>query len=415
MNGKVYWIWLSQVLGFGSRNIEQITDRFGSAKAVFDAPPEIRRESGLFSKDQLLRAQDSVTMDNTLKIARRCDELRINAITPEDEVYPRRFLDICDYPAVIYYKGKMPQIDDNVVITMVGTRFASKNGKQIASALSQSLAESGVIIVSGGAKGIDNAAHIGTFSTQTPTVSILGCGLDVNYNMDCAPTRQRILEQGGVLMTEYPPGYNAAKYTFPIRNRLLSAISLGVIVGEGGIKSGSLITASRALEQGKDIFAIPGDVMSELSQGPNQLIRDGAKPVTCAYDVLEEYIGLYPHRLNVTGSQMSVAEIARGAHEYIDSAAADSYTYVRTNLSVLEKKHPSPKRQKTLRKCSLPEEASENARAVYGQLLKGAVNLDELQAILGLTASEVLVAVTELEMEGIIRTDRQRNYQINEQ
>ena len=415
MNGKVYWIWLSQVLGFGNRNIEQIIARFGSAKAVFDAAPEMRRECGLFSREQLMRAQDGVTMDNTLKIAKRCDELRICVITPEDELYPRRFLDICDYPAVIYYKGKMPQIDDNVVLAVVGTRYASKNGKQIVAALTQSLAESGVIIVSGGAKGIDNAAHIGTFSTQMPTVSILGCGLDANYNMGCAGTRQRILEQGGVLMSEFPPGYGATKYTFPIRNRLLSAISLGVIVGEGAIKSGSLITASRALEQGKDIFAIPGDVMSELSQGPNQLIRDGAKPVTCAYDVLEEYTSRYPHRISVRNSQMSIAEIAHGTHEYIDSMAADSYTYVRTNLSVLEKKKPSPDRSRKLRQCSLPEGASENAEKVYNQLLKGAVNLDELQAVLGLSASEVLVAVTELEMDGIIRTDRQRNYQIREQ
>lgn len=405
MDGSVYWIWLQRVLGFANRNTEQIIARFKNAKGVYDAPAAVLRECGLFSKAMLERISAKETMEYAADTVRKCAEKGISTITPEDSRYPRRFFDMCDYPTVIYCMGTLPDIDDNVVIGIVGTRSATKRGKQIITMLSRSLAQCGVIIVSGGAVGIDNAAHVGTFSTDSVTVSVLGCGLDVRYNLTCEPTRERILMEGGALISEFPPGYGADKYTFPVRNRLIAALSLGVIVGEAGEPSGAAITASRAVELGRDIFAVPGDVLNPLSTTPNSLIRDGAKPVTSAIDVVEEYVRQYPHRITVGDSGAPISVLM--GYETEASRAASPPCTVAQKTARTEAPPLLP--------VALHEDAGEKARKVYDRLLDGATDSEGLQRELSMTASDVLIAVTELEMNGIISADRQHKYFIREE
>ncbi len=414
MGESIYWIWLQRILGFANRNTEQVIDFFGHPKDLYNASNNARRECIFLSRAQRDMAADSAAMDDAVKTYNRCKELGIEIITPENELYPERLYDICDYPTVLYYKGNMPDIDDNVVLAMVGTRNASSDGMMIASALSQSLSKCGAIVISGGARGIDDAAHRGALRIGAVTLSVLGCGLDVDYNRACEETRRSIIENGGALISEFPPGYSPSKYTFPIRNRLLSAMSLGVIVGEAPSKSGALITARHALDMGRDMFAIPGSVMSELSEGANMMIRDGAKPVSCAFDVLEEYNSRYPHRLVMRGSQVPISQLARSAPEYVDVELSGGYAYLQDNSA---RKKGLSEQIEMVRgvPVPLPSDSSDTAVLVYEKLKDYSLNLDELCAKLSLPAHRLLTAITELEINGIISSDSQRKYYINKQ
>lgn len=413
MGDSIYWIWLQKILGFANRNTEQVLEFFKEPRALYKASANLRRECLFLSRSQRDKAADSAAMDEAEKIYERCRECGIKIITPEDELYPDRLYDICDFPVVLYYKGEMPDIDDNVVLTLVGTRNATPDGRMIASALSQSLTQCGAIIMSGGARGIDDAAHQGALRVGGITLSVLGCGLEVDYNQTCEETRKRILENGGALISEFPPDFKPSKSTFPIRNRLLAAMSLGVIVGEAPAKSGSLITARHALDMGRDMFAIPGSVMSELSEAANMMIRDGAKSVSCAFDVLEEYNSRYPHRLAMRTSQTPISQIVKNAPEYIDIQMPDegvclrnSSTGVRAIDSInAAKGTPVP----------LNPGASENAAMVYGQLSERSMSLQELCDMLSLSAQQLLIAITELEINDIISSDSQRRYYIRKQ
>lgn len=415
MGERVYWIWLQRILGFANRNTEQVLEFFKSPKELYKASNNARRECIFLSRAQRDMAADSSIMDEAEKICERCRELGIEIITPDDELYPQRLYDICDYPLVLYYKGEMPDIDDNVVLTVVGTRKASSDGKMIASALSESLTRCGAIIISGGARGIDDAAHRGALRVGGVTLSVLGCGLDVDYNPACRETRERILENGGALISEFPPGFRPSKISFPIRNRLLSAMSLGVIVGEAPSKSGALITARHALDMGRDMFAIPGSVMSTLSEGANMMIRDGAKPVSCAFDVLEEYNARYPHRLVMRGSQTPLSQIARNLPEFVDIELSGGYAYLQDNSA--KKDSGLAEKIEAVKGVPVPlsQDASDTAAEIYALLREHSLNLEELCSRLSLPAHRLLTAITELEISGIISSDSQRKYYINKQ
>lgn len=416
MGESVYWVWLQQILGYGNRNTEQVVELCGHPKDLYRSSVNAKKECIFLTRKQREIALDDATMECAEMICRRCNDLGIKLLTPDDDLYPERLYDICDYPTVLYYKGEMPDVDDNVILTIVGTRKASADGRMIAAALAQGLSQCGAIIMSGGARGIDDAAHQGALRVGGTTVSILGCGLDVDYNSQCEETRKRILETGGALISEFPPGSNPTRQSFPIRNRLLSAMSLGVIVGEAPAKSGALITARHALDMGRDMFAIPGSVMSELSEAANMLIRDGAKPVSCAFDVLEEYNAKFPHRLSMRGSQKPILEIARSAPEFVDINLANGYAYLRDN-SVQAARDRMDEKLKTVRgtPVPLPENASETATRLYALLTDYALNLDEICKRLYIPASKLLTAITELEIEGVLSSDSQRKYYINKQ
>ncbi len=375
---------------------------------MYNASENKLKECFVLRREHRKMAADSVVMDEAMAIYERCRELGIKILTPDDKEYPDRLYDICDYPLVLYYKGELPDFDDNVVLAVVGTRKASADGKMIVTALSGSLTQCGAIIISGGARGIDDAAHQGALRAGGRTISILGCGLAVDYNPQCEETRKRILENGGALISEFPPDYAPSKITFPIRNRLLSALSIGVIVGEAPIKSGALITARYAGEMGRDLFAIPGSVMSDLSYGANAMIRDGAKPVSCAYDVLEEYNASYPHRLRMRDSHIPISQITRSFPEFIDVEIPESCCFNDRPIDNIRRSEKGTAVQ-------LYEGAPEIERKIYDLLKDFSLSLEELSERLSLPAHKLLTAVTELEINNIIISDTQRKYSIRKQ
>jgi len=209
----------------------------------------------------------------------------------DEENYPKLLKNIEDKPIVIYAKTKKKNdfsIFDRKTIAVVGTRRITAYGKQVTAMLAKGLVEKGWVIVSGLARGVDRVAHETTIYNKGLTVAVLGCGLEMVYPSEHRQLAEKIIESGGMLISEFPPGTPMAAKNFPLRNRIISGMSLGVVVTEAAEKSGSLITASCAAQQGREVFAVPGPINSPLSQGTAQLIKKGAKLVSNINDIIEE-------------------------------------------------------------------------------------------------------------------------------
>lgn len=292
-----YWIWLQQVLGFGHTAIHSVIREYKDAYNFYKAEREEKLSKVKLTQKQIERLENTprkVIFD----IIRECERTGIKIITPDNEKYPKRLFHIPNPPAVLYVKGELPSIDEEVCITIVGPRKASAYGVEKTFEISKALTRGGCVIVSGGAKGIDAASHVGALSENGKTIAVLGCGINHNYLKINAPLREEIAKHG-CLISEYPPQCEAFKRNFPLRNRLMSALSLGVLVAEAPERSGALITANHAAEQGKDLFVIPGSPDDKFYFGSNKLLRDGAKPYIEPIDILEEYVEMYPHKINL--------------------------------------------------------------------------------------------------------------------
>ena len=280
------WIALSFVTGVGSRTAAVLIDRFGSPSAVFGASSSALESAGL--KRDTTAVIKSTEMRE--KAGREIDDLvRLGgeALTLTDERYPALLRETYDPPIVIYCLGNMAAAFSQPAVAIVGSRRCSTYGRNVAEKLSRELAERGVTVVSGLARGIDSAAHRGALDGRGLTVGVMGTGLDAVYPKENRKLAERIVEKGA-LITEFPLATPPVSQNFPFRNRVISGVSLGVMIVEGAERSGSLITARLAYEQGRDVFAVPGNITSAKSFGPNYLIKDGAKLVQTWCDVVEE-------------------------------------------------------------------------------------------------------------------------------
>lgn len=295
MNHLVYWVWLSLRCGVASESGSHLLQHFSSPQEIYEAT-----EDELLSVNGIDKDIVCALMDRSLvlprKIVEYCERVNVGILTLDSANYPERLRSIYAKPIVLYYKGKLPDIDKNVLIACVGTRTCSPSGARNAYHLGKDLATAGAIVVSGMADGIDAAAQSGALAAGGHTIAVLGCGIDRVYPPKNAELMSRIASEGTVI-TEYAPGTAPIGKNFPIRNRIISGLSQGTVVVEANVRSGSLITASYAEKQGRDLFAFPGAPESSFARGTNALIRKGAKLVVCAEDVLEEYELLYPDRI----------------------------------------------------------------------------------------------------------------------
>ena len=284
-----YWIWLTTRKGLGTCSVCQLLRHFASPEAIYHADSKsIETIKGLHNPEAL---QDK-NLKEAEKILRNCQDKGISIVTMQDAAYPRRLLALDDPPAVLYYKGVLPDLN-GPVIGVVGTRHASLYGMKQARRMGYGLSHCGAVVASGGAKGVDTEAMRGALLGGSPVVAVLGCGVDVVY-----PAENRSLfrdvEKHGCLISEYPPGTGPRSEHFPVRNRIISGLSLGVLVVEAPAKSGALITAERALDQGRDVFALPANVDQPSGDGNLQLLRDGAILVRDPWEILQEYERQFP-------------------------------------------------------------------------------------------------------------------------
>lgn len=273
--------------GLGAKSIRSLISAFGSAEEVWKASDEAIRKAHLLSpkaESSFLSYRAKISPE---EIEEDLYRLEIRCCTWEDENYPPLLSETSNPPAVLFYKGQPPIWEKTVAI--VGMRKATPYGTETASRISRELAKAGVTVVSGGARGIDSASHEGALAGQNPTVVVLACGLDKVYPPENKNLFQEVISAGGTLISEYPPGTPPLGRQFPARNRIIAGMSRGILVVEAAERSGALITSDFALEEGRDVFAVPGNIWLPSSKGTNQLVRNGAVCCTSAKDILSEY------------------------------------------------------------------------------------------------------------------------------
>lgn len=367
-----YYIWLQLCLSQGNRYVNRIFEAFPSAKSVFESDC-IKREKLL--PKSVYEKLDNSRINEAKAILEKCKSLGIETIHYHNRNFPNVLREISTPPIVLYVKGKMPDFENIPSICIVGPRSVSEFGKKSAYSLGYRLAKAGFIVVSGGAVGSDTYAHIGALKANGITVLVMPCGFSVSYLEENRALREHI-SKSGCLISEYPPDIGVTKYTFPIRNRLLSGLALGTIIVEAAKRSGTLITANHALEQGRDVFVIPGMPNMKQYEGSNALLRDGAKPLLDTADIFNEYISIFPDKIDIEKAYKSV---------------------------------PKPEKTKNNKKI-LNVSLSNQAKIVYNCLDKQKFYPDDLNT--GLSSSDLLSALTELEMEFIIRALPGGQYEI---
>ena len=313
MSALKYWLWLTELPGLTNQTRLALLRHFPTPEDVYYADPEevlltedITREQAKLLEDKDCAGADRILAD--------CQRLDLDLLTIQDAGYPNRLRNIYDPPCLLYVRGRLPAFDDEASIAVVGTRDCTPYGVSCAEKLGYGLAAGGAVVVSGLARGVDSAALRGALRAGGTVTAVLGNGLDVVY----PPENQYLNEDvaaAGALISEYPPGTPPEAKHFPVRNRIMSGLCLGTLVVEAPARSGALITAGTALEQGRDVFAVPGPIDAPASVGCNRLIRDGAGLVTDAWDILGEYEPRFPDKLRREGAKETPAVLGYQARQ----------------------------------------------------------------------------------------------------
>lgn len=403
-----HWIWFAHRPGVSDRLKAVLMEHFCDPEDIFYADeaalrglPELTREAleGLLDKN----------LTSSEEILEVCDRKQLHILTYQDAGYPARLKNIPDPPMVLYYKGRLPEFDAYPTIGIVGTRKASAYGLTAAKRLGYQIGKCGGIVVSGLAFGIDGTAMAGALTAGGKTVGVLGCGADIVYPPSNGALF-RDVERYGCILSEFAPGTPPAKWTFPKRNRIISGLSNGVLVVEAPERSGALITARLAAEQGRDVFVVPGNIDVPTCAGSNALLRDGAILVSSGWEVLSEYQAMFPDKLRREDTPVRMT----ASPEEVRAAAEE------TPLQVAQKPaHPSETSnlKKKLEKKSIDNPAptaysgldtrlsglSEDERVIAECLKNGARLVDDVIAETGLSTGRLLGILTMLELKGIVR------------
>ncbi len=372
MNNLEKWVWLSEALYKGSRKTGDLLSHFGDIEKIFAADRTAFKSCGIaFGEKELSKLLDK-DLSASRKILSDCEKEGCRVILRTSEEFPKRLLEIADCPTLLYAKGLPLSVDTEPVISVVGTRKASVQGLHAAKKISSEIAVSGGVICSGLARGIDTVAMESALNSNGKVIGVLGCGLDIAY----PPENRSLMKQveiSGTLLSEYPPKAPPDRINFPKRNRIVSALSLGVCIIEAPERSGALITAQIALDQNRDVFAVPSGIFEAQARGSNNLIRMGAIPVTCGQEILSEYTHLF-------GDKISLSEVL----------PPESSTEV-------EEKKP----------FSIPEEVlssvSDDEKAILKAISGDELRADEISSICDMPIPKVLSLLTMLEIRKIVK------------
>lgn len=317
MDERKYWVWMSMCLGQGSSMAGQILDHFGTPKiAIESGYDDIAKCVG---KDKLfiVKLLTQYTFEDAENIVSWCDIHKVRILTVSDEDYPKAIRHQVNLPLVLYVYGNLPAWNELFSCAVVGTRKMTDYGKRTAYDFGYELAAGGAIVVSGLAIGVDGMSMAGAISAGGTTVAVMGCGIDICYPKVHRTLLREVVKRGAVI-TEYPPATPPSGPHFPVRNRIISGITQATVVIEGDDNSGALITANHAVYQGKAVFAIPGNIDEESSNGPNMLIKHGVPAVTEAADVLMEFKDIFP---DINPSKLRRKYTSKKKDEYLDVAA----------------------------------------------------------------------------------------------
>ena len=363
---EYYWAALGAAKGIGTAQLMALVSAFGSAQSLYEAEEADLLATGLVSPKAISAFLESRKRNEKLpeRLRERCEALQVAVLPIASVSYPERLKRIQRPPVVLYVKGTLP--DCRYSIGMVGSRLADAYGLKAADFFARRLAQAGVVIVSGGAKGIDTASHLGALNGNGKTVAVLGCGVDIVYPPNNKMLFAKIAEQGAVV-SEYPPGTEPKPYYFPERNRIINGITQGVVLVQAASRSGALITAEFAADEGRELFCIPGNIFTDKSAGSHKLIKEGARLADSPEDVLQE---LFP-------------ELCGSAHSNLFAGLEDT-----APLSV----------------------CSDTQRRVLDLLTQGPQTLDQVVTATGWNVAETSVILLELQLKGFVQTDVAQRY-----
>ena len=363
---RFYWAALGAAKGIDTARMLALVRAFGSAQNLYEAEEADILATGIVAPECASRFVEHNKRNRKLPemLREQCERLCVSVVPVVSSLYPERLKQILHPPLVLYVKGTLP--DCRYSMGMVGSRMADAYGKKAATCFGKALAEAGVIIVSGGAAGIDTASHEGALQGSGKTVAVLGCGVDIAYPHTNAKLFAAIAENGA-LVSEYPPGTHPEPYRFPERNRIISGISQGIVLVQAAKRSGALITAEFAMDEGREVFCVPGNIFTDKSAGPHRMIKAGARLVDSPQDILEE---VFP-------------DLCGSAH---------SNLFAGLNGTV------------PLRKCS------EEQQKILDFLTQGPQTLEQLVAASGFAIGEVSVILLELQMTGFVQMNAAQQY-----
>ena len=390
-----YWVWLSAQTGVSPAAKAALLRHYGDAETAFFAPSgEFGRIRGISAGDAaVLESRDMSRVGDILSACRRLD---IRPVTMQDADYPRRLRNIFAPPAVIYVKGKLPELDDEAAIAVIGTRKASPYGLKMGSRLAFEIVRCGGIVISGLTTGVDAAAARGALLADGVCIGVLGTSHDLEKG-----SLARDVSVKGALISEYPPGTQPLKSHFRDRNRISAGLSVGVAVVEAPEKSGALLFAAEANEQGKEIFAVPGNADAPNSAGTISLMQEGAKPVRTGWDILCEFADLFPGKLR-QAEAAEMPEIGKNdaengekepeeAKKGIDKEKSRGYIDLKEQLAQL----------------------SEEQLKIISAIDKGASHIDDVIENTGLSTPKVLAQLTVLEIKGFIKREPGKRISLN--
>jgi len=382
----LYYIWLTQGIGYCNTKVKYIYGLYPDIELLYKGGEQELRLCGIFTENEISKLMKTKLSDAE-NILKRCEELNYKVYDISMDKYPQRLREISDAPAVIYVSGELPDFENSDSVSIVGTRRATVYGIRTSLSLGANLSKRGFVVVSGGALGIDCAAHRGVLQEKGTAVCVLGCGIDYDYLLENKELRNAI-SLTGALVSEYPPGSPAVSHNFPQRNRIISALSNGVIVVEAPKKSGSMITVDFALKQGKDVFAVMGNVDSPFSAGSNQLIKEGAVPITCWQDVCEYYHG-----------------VIDSEPEAFTENAVMTIPSKNKNITAHSENKPVPVHKNT-------DTLNEEEKKVYLSISSEPIHIDDIAEKSGLPPYVVIRAVSSLELKDFIENTGGRLYAI---
>ncbi len=362
----IYCLWLSLKDRISARVKFELLEYFKSAEKLYNADKEELSDCR-FILDNDIEALCDKSLKAAEKELKRAQSLGVSLVTAGSPGYPEELLNIPDPPVLLYAAGDLSLLSEKLPFCIVGSRHASQYGMTAAMQIAGQLAECGMTVVSGCALGIDSAAHKGALLSRGKTVGIAGCGINVDYPSGNEALRREMREKG-LIISEFPLDTPPYGYNFPIRNRLLSGMSLGVAVIEAGQKSGALNTAHHAWEQNKDVFALPGNITNRGSGGTNSLIADGASVILGGDTIISEYIMRYPELFEI--------------EEAIKKPEESVFQETNEMAEIFE------------------TDASENEKKALSMLADGDAHIDDIARVTGISAAEANVLMTMLQIKG---------------
>ena len=407
MNETGLWLWLTMVFGIGSRRIWELMNFFGTVTDACNA---------LLSEDPFFRLNDkekenvsNIPLSSAEKLIASCNGNGISVVGYSSPDYPGLLRYIKNPPAVLYYKGDISCVSGNRTVTSVGARRASEYSLRNTGRICGELSRAGYVIVSGFALGIDIVSHMSAAEQGRPTAAVMGCGVDVDYPRENVRYRSAILENGGVFISEYPPGTPPHSGNFPKRNRILAALGMVCVVFEASSKSGSLITANLAADHGREVFVIPpADIFDDRYSGNTLLLRDGAVPLFSSEDITERF------RLGNALDKELRSSVIRGISPF--NAEIPVKKERSSVLESLMTEAPVRSRKKSVKAAAVPEKLPEKPpvtpdpdltdvqRAILDILSVGKIHADMIAERMKMEPDQLMVELTELEILGRIRS-----------